>query len=233
MPVEVENIPLPRPLPEPASLSKAPGLPMNIPLEDPLQIAIWYHEQNCLDVATYYFSHSAAQGNSIGLLLYAVSLRHGWGASKKPEESMLLLQKAAQMAGAEFSNLRKSGGGHEDFGNGYSGTIKKIQTDELILALAEISMSFRMGWGVQKNLTTSIYYLELAAQLGDPDSQFEMGELFMRGDGVKKSKHEAAQWYRKAEARGKKGVSMQWIWKKKYDDPRTSSDSLNEDHDEE
>ncbi|KAJ3124169.1 hypothetical protein HK098_001343 [Nowakowskiella sp. JEL0407] len=272
----VKNIPLPTPLPQPANLASAPPLPTHIPPTDPLQMGIWYisnnitensyipklivknysnryHEQNCLDISAYYFSHSAALGNSIGLLLYGISMRHGWGMQKDQTESLKILQKAAQMAGSELQLFQqKKAGKHKlqkedsflypshvglngEFGEmlGLSGTLKKIQTNELGLALSEISMSFRMGWGVQKDLTAAVHYLEMAANLGDADAQFDLAEMYMRGDGVKKNKHKAAHWYRLAEKGGKHGVQMQWIWKKKYDDPdgEGSSESLADDED--
>lgn len=57
----------------------------------------------------------------------------------------------------------------------------------------------------------------MAAQLGDIDAQIELGHCYLRGDGVKKSKKQAAQWFRKAEDQGARMVQMQWIWKEKYD----------------
>ena len=78
-------------------------------------------------------------------------------------------------------------------------------------------MSFKQGWGVTKNKSTATYYLTIAAQLGDPDAQQELGEAYLRGEGVKRDKKIAAKWFREAEKNGAKMVSMQWIHKEKYD----------------
>ncbi|KAI9011536.1 hypothetical protein BC832DRAFT_519886, partial [Gaertneriomyces semiglobifer] len=173
-----------------------------------LAVAIFYHDKNILDVATYYFSVAAARGHPVGLFMYAMSMRHGWGCHKNEEQAVRLLQKAAETAVKDM-NIDRA---HLD-----TGTLKQVATTELTLAIFELAMSFNQGWGVPKCKTTAAYYLTIAAQLGDADAQQELGEFYLRGDGVKRDKKMAAKWFREAEKQGARMVSMQWIWKPKYD----------------
>ncbi|KAJ3045561.1 splicing factor [Rhizophlyctis rosea] len=256
------NNALPAPLPPPPTLANAPPIPHDIDVDttDPLAIAIFYHEKEVLDVATYYFSVAAARGHPVGLFMYAMSLRHGWGCVKDEQEAVRLLQKAAESAVEDLNNGRVGGitwkrsktTGKISKSSSPSTspsasstalpssptdypppqpesptstpatlttptTLKKIATTELTLAIYELAMSFKQGWGVTKNKSTATYYLTIAAQLGDVDAQQELGEAYLRGDGVKRDKKVAAKWFREAEKNGAKMVSMQWIHKEKYD----------------
>ncbi|RKO89925.1 hypothetical protein BDK51DRAFT_21043 [Blyttiomyces helicus] len=211
---------LPRPLAAPLTLSSAPPLPAEgIDPNDPLAVAIFYHEKEVLDVATYYFSVAAARGHPVGLFMYAMSLRHGWGTPKNETEAFRLLQKAAESA---VTDLNSGGGAAQigstsDSGRLGAGTLKAIATTELTLAIYELATSFKHGWGVPKSKTTATYYLNIAALLGDVDSQEELGECYLRGDGVKRDKRMAAKWFREAERQGARLVQSSWIWKPKYD----------------
>ncbi|EGF82011.1 hypothetical protein BATDEDRAFT_36677 [Batrachochytrium dendrobatidis JAM81] len=279
---------LPHPLTPPQALidRTVPPVPEGVcDIQDPLSVAIFYHELNQLPVASYYFSLSAAQGNPLGLFLFAISMRHGWGMQRNEEEAVRLLQVAANQATGEVAKqaaslrrLRKrysfagegsihsssntenngtdssraSGSPHipgrsssicegttasplATSGNhGTSGPQKlhpKRDTlsraskqnspsppslNELVLAVYELAISFKQGWGVPKSKITAVYYLNMAAELGDPDAQMELAECYLRGDGIKPNKQKAAFWLRKAEQQGARLVQMQWIWKDKY-----------------
>ncbi|KAJ3056616.1 hypothetical protein HK097_005540 [Rhizophlyctis rosea] len=88
----------------------------------------------------------------------------------------------------------------------------------LPLPVYELGMSYSQGWGVPRSKPYALYYFQLAAQLGDPDAQAEIGYAYLRGDGVKRNKYRAARWLREAEKQGKKFVGESWIWKRKYDE---------------
>ncbi|KAI8924432.1 hypothetical protein BC831DRAFT_498482 [Entophlyctis helioformis] len=231
---------LPKPLPAPDAITQgtAPAIPEDagVDTSDALSIAIFYHERNHLDIAAYYFSLSAAQGNPLGLFLYAISMRHGWGLPKNESEAVRLLQVAAQKAMGEVSKQAQllqqrfkrysvasdapavpwstGSGGGADAGpastvrNGNRNTLARAskepsppapQLSELMLAIYELAMSFKQGWGLPKNKVTAVYYLNMAAELGDPDAQIELAECYLRGDGIKANKKMAAHWFRKAE----------------------------------
>ncbi len=85
------------------------------------------------------------------------------------------------------------------------------------IALYEVGIAFQQGWGVKKDLIKAAYYLCIAAELGDVDAQISMADCFLRGDGVKKSKKQAAFWLRKAGKQGANLIQSHWIWKQKYD----------------
>ncbi|KXS15630.1 hypothetical protein M427DRAFT_56698 [Gonapodya prolifera JEL478] len=98
------------PLAYPAPLPAPPG-PLPVPsekehrgdLDDPLQLGIWHHENLRLPASAYFFSVSASQGNPLGLLLYGLSLRHGWGVKQDAELGFRCFQLAAKSAVWEFS----------------------------------------------------------------------------------------------------------------------------------
>ncbi|KAL2915840.1 hypothetical protein HK105_204541 [Polyrhizophydium stewartii] len=305
---------LPQPIEPPAALTqrKVPPIPEGqADVNDPLSVAIFYHELNQLEVAAYYFSLSAAQGNPLGLFLFAISMRHGWGMPRNEEEAVRLLQVAANQATGEVAKqaaaLRRLGKRYS-FSNDRTGSVasgvagvaqtsrtpgsnphpyphlprqdslphhlQQVQSpvndsvdsltyppasqldesgaiispttgnarstlsrasrqgsastppslSELVLAIFELAMSFKQGWGLPKNKITAVYYLNMAAELGDPDAQIELAECYLRGDGIKPNKQKAAYWLRRAEKQGARLVQMQWIWKEKYNSP---DDDLN------
>ncbi|KAI8905850.1 hypothetical protein EDD86DRAFT_61836 [Gorgonomyces haynaldii] len=200
---------LPHPLPVPAQLSTAQPVPSDVDSSDPLAVGIFYHENDNLPVALYYFSVSAARAHPIGMVLYAISLRHGWGIDKTPDlerEAVRLLVLATTLAT------------EQDLGD-YTRSLDRTNkhATQLVLAMHELGISFKQGWGVPKDKMRAAYYLNMAASLGDPDSQVELGHCYLRGDGVKVNKKMAAFWFRKAEKQGARMVQMQWIWKEKYD----------------
>jgi len=88
---------------------------------------------------------------------------------------------------------------------------------ELILAIHELGICFRHGWGVPKNKVTAAYYFEIAANLGDPDAQNDLAFCYHHGEGVKKDMYKAAKYYRMAHAQGASILGNSWIFKKKYD----------------
>ncbi|CAG8460031.1 6145_t:CDS:2 [Racocetra fulgida] len=89
---------------------------------------------------------------------------------------------------------------------------------ELVLAIYELGICFRHGWGVPKNKKTAAYYFEIAANLGDPDAQNELGFCFERGEGVKRDLKKSAKYFRMAASQGAGILGNSWIYKKKYDE---------------
>ena len=171
----------------------------------------------------------------MGIVMYSIALRHGWGLPKNETEAVRLLQRAAEMAilDMDIINASYSKGSLTRFpapplpsasdspartmGPDTKSRTKTLITSELIMAIFELAICFKQGWGVKKSKQTAAYYLNLAAQLGDVDAQMEIGECYLRGEGVKRDKKMAAKWFRQAEKNGARMVSMQWIWKPKYD----------------
>ncbi|CAG8578041.1 25226_t:CDS:2 [Gigaspora margarita] len=161
-----------------------------------IQQAIQYHEANELEKATYYFKLAAEKDSPLGLFLYGIALRHGWGCNPNPKLAVRYLQKAAESA---VTDLHTSMSANPSFAR-----------HELVLAIYELGICFRHGWGVPKNKHTAVYYFEIAANLGDPDAQNELGYCLEHG--------EAAKYFRMADAQGAGILGNSWIHKKKYDE---------------
>ncbi|ORX98468.1 HCP-like protein, partial [Basidiobolus meristosporus CBS 931.73] len=169
-----------------------------------VQQAIQCHEHNQLEKAAHFFRLAACQGSPVGLFLYGISLRHGWGCKVNPQVAFQCLQKAAEYAVFDLNNLTNN-------------TNLSAAKHELVLAIYELGVCFQHGWGVSKNKSTAVYYFEIAANLGDPDAQNDLAFCYLHGHGVRKNRHKAAKYYRMAHAQGMGVVGNSWIFKAKYD----------------
>ncbi|KAI8372608.1 hypothetical protein EDC96DRAFT_53932 [Choanephora cucurbitarum] len=166
---------------------------------------ISYHERGQLEKATQLFRLGAEKGNPIGMFLYGVSLRHGWGCKKNEHTAFQYLQKAAEHAVEDLANITST-------------VNTSASKGELIMAIYELGVSFRHGWGCKKNKESAVQFFKIAADLGDPDAQNDLGHCYYQGQGVKKDLHMAAKYYRKADKQGQGIMGNSWIWKSKYDD---------------
>ncbi|KAI9307416.1 hypothetical protein BJ944DRAFT_261966 [Cunninghamella echinulata] len=166
---------------------------------------IKYHESGKLEQATYYFRKAAQLKSPMAMFFYGVSLRHGWGCQKNEQIAFQYIQKAAEHAVVDLNSISSS----------------KVNTSavkgELVMAIYEMGVSFRHGWGCRKNKETAFYFFKIAADLGDADAQNDLGHCYYNGHGVKKDIHMAAKYYRKADKQGHGIMGNSWIWKKKYD----------------
>ncbi|GAA5801051.1 hypothetical protein EDC94DRAFT_614809 [Helicostylum pulchrum] len=170
--------------------------------ESLLQLGMNYHEKGELEKATHYWRLSAETGSPLGLFFYGIALRHGWGCKKNSVKAVRYLQSAAESAVHELQT-----------GIAQSVSVAK---SELVLAIYELGVCFRHGWGVPKNLETAAYYFEVASNLGDPDAQNDLGFCYAHGLGVKKDLYCSAKYYRLAEKQGQGMIGNSWIWKDKY-----------------
>ncbi|GAA5810862.1 hypothetical protein MFLAVUS_004290 [Mucor flavus] len=162
-----------------------------------VQAGIEHHELGQLEKATHYFRLAAKQECPIGMFLYGISLRHGWGCKLNTCLAFQYLQTAAEYAVHDMLNGLASNG-------------------ELIIAIYELGVSFQQGWGVTKNKETAFYYFEIAANLGDLDAMNDLAFCYTHGHGVKKNIFKAAQYYRMASKQGNVQIGNSWIWKDKY-----------------
>ncbi|KAL7312144.1 hypothetical protein PS15m_007943 [Mucor circinelloides] len=168
---------------------------------------ISFHEKGQLEKATQHFRIGAEKGNPIGMFLYGVSLRHGWGCKKNEHAAFQYLQKAAEHAVEDLANIKNTVNASASKG-------------ELIMAIYELGVSFRHGWGCKKNKESAVQFFKIAADLGDPDAQNDLGHCYYHGQGVKKDLYLAAKYYRKADKQGQGIMGNSWIWKPKYDKPK-------------
>jgi len=175
--------------------------------QDYLQLGIQHHEANRLQESARCFERSAKEGGGcgVGMLMYGLALRHGWGCAKNEALGFKWVQKAAESAVGDLERMRK--GLEVDMG--------AVQT-ELVLAIYEVGQCFFHGWGVAKDQKMGVSYYQVAARLGDGDAQGDLAFCLANGKGCKKDKKEAAKWYRAAVKQGQSDVGLAWIYKEKY-----------------
>ncbi|SJX65592.1 uncharacterized protein SRS1_16219 [Sporisorium reilianum f. sp. reilianum] len=176
--------------------------------EDFLSQGITYHEQGDLARSAFYFERSAKVdgGCVVGMCMFGMALREGWGARKDPVKGFTWIQRAAARAGEMMSTTSSPKTDSE---------LKAIKS-ELKLSVYELGKCFCYGWGVKMDKHMALEYFELAAKLGDVDAQAEAGALYAAGKGCKKDLKKAAMYYRMAEAGGYDTVGLSWIHKDKY-----------------
>ena len=175
--------------------------------EDWLQLGITHHEANRLQESVRCFERSANEngGCGVGMLMYGLALRHGWGCVKNEALGFKWLRKAAESAVGDLEKLRTGG----------SNEIGAVQS-EMVLAIYEVGQCFFHGWGAAKDQKMGVSYYAVAAQLGDADAQYDLGFCLANGKGCKKDKKGAAKWYREAVKQGLSDVGLTWIYKEKY-----------------
>ncbi|PPQ90445.1 hypothetical protein CVT25_014963 [Psilocybe cyanescens] len=185
----------PRPSLKVAEPSSGPRTP-----QDYLQLGIQHHEANRLGESARCFERSANEdgGCGVGMLMYGLTLRHGWGCAKNEKLGFKWLLKAAESAVGDLESVRTGGRTIE---------VGAVQT-ELVLAIYEVGQCFFHGWGVVKDQKMAVSYYAVAARLGDGDAQADLAFCLANGKGCKKDKKEAARWYREAVAQGQSDVGL-------------------------
>ncbi|KAF5356194.1 hypothetical protein D9756_004309 [Leucocoprinus leucothites] len=175
--------------------------------QDFLQLGIQNHEANRLKESAMYFEKSAKEngGCGVGMLMWGLTLRHGWGCEKNEKVGFKWLRKAAESAVVDLESAR----------GGKSVDTTPVQ-DELVLAIYEVGQCFFHGWGVNKDQKMAVSYYTVAARLGDSDAQNDLAFCLANGKGCKKDRKEAAKWYRAAVAQGVSDVGLAWIYKEKF-----------------
>ncbi|KAG0091096.1 hypothetical protein BGZ92_001510 [Podila epicladia] len=179
-----------------------PSNPTPEKAEDFVRQGIDFHEIGEISKATHYFRSAAEMGDPVGMLMYGLSVRHGWGCAANRPLAFQYLQKSAEHAVGDLKSR-----------DSFASTAAK---GELVLAIYELGICFRHGWGVEKNKKTAAYYFEIAANLGDPDAQNDLAWCYYHGVGVKKDMFKSAKYYRLAAAQGLSLMGNSWIWKDKY-----------------
>lgn len=183
--------------------------------ENFLTLGIQHHESGDLSRSAYYFERSAKieGGCVVGMCMWGMALREGWGVRKDQKRGFEWISRAAARAG----ELMASGG--DGPAPRTEAELKAIRS-ELKLSVYELGKCFCYGWGVKMDKQMALEYFELAAKLGDADAQAEAGALLAAGKGCKKDLKKAATYYRMAEAQGYDTVGLSWIHKDKYDAAR-------------
>ncbi|KAK4052410.1 hypothetical protein OIV83_002212 [Microbotryomycetes sp. JL201] len=177
-----------------------------------LQLGIEYHEAGELQRAAWCFEQSAKRngGCAGGMLMYGLSLQHGWGCQVNAPLGFRYLQGAAESVVENLDRALADGP--------QAGFTAQTAQNELKLALYEMGQSFRFGYGVAKDKKMAVSYFQLAADLGDMDAQQDLAFCLANGKGCKKNPKLAAKYYRLAVKQGASDFGLSWIWKAKYDD---------------
>lgn len=128
-----------------------PSNPMPEKAEDFVRQGIEFHEIGDIAKATHFFRTAAEMGDPVGMLMYGLSVRHGWGCSSNRQLAFQYLQKSAEHAVGDLKSR-----------DSFASTAAK---GELVLAIYELGICFRHGWGADKNKKTAAYYFEIAANL--------------------------------------------------------------------
>ncbi|KAJ6260773.1 hypothetical protein Dda_5002 [Drechslerella dactyloides] len=188
------------------------GIPKLSP-EEHLNIAIPLHEKGSYAESTYHFRLSAMGGNTTGMLMYALALRHGWGMRANQSEAFTWLRKAAGLAQEEMASAEKDPSKPKP-----TWWESKSMRSKFALMTYELGMSYTNGWGCTEDKTLGLRYFEIAASWGDVDALSEAGYAYANGQGCKKDLKKSAKYYRMAADNGVSMVGNSWIWKDKYDD---------------
>ncbi|KZT58439.1 HCP-like protein [Calocera cornea HHB12733] len=195
------------------------------------------HGSGQLQLAAEHFEKAAKLGGgcAVGMVMWGLTLRHGWGRRKDEQRAFVWLRKGVERALKEWEEVgasaqlvkgRAGNGSGRDMGLGMGmgmGLASDVGEDwgavrkELVLALREVARGFMHGWGVKEDKKMGFNYFLVAAKLSDPESAQEVAFCYEKARGVKKDKAEAARWYRKAVRAGMSDVGLAWIWKSKYD----------------
>ncbi|GAA5897449.1 uncharacterized protein JCM6883_006702 [Sporobolomyces salmoneus] len=181
--------------------------------EDFLQVGIDHHEAGELERAAWCFEQSAKKdgGCGAGMLMYGLTLRHGWGCQLNAPLGFRYLQMAAESVVEDLDRVVFGGRTLTE-----SEANTKAAKSELVLALHEIGVSYRFGWGVEKNKKMAVSYFTLSADLGDVDAQLDVAFSYANGKGCKKDLKVAAKYYRMAIEQGAENWGLSWIYKPKY-----------------
>jgi len=103
--------PHPQPLKPPTPSVESDNTPSTQPTSpfDYLQLGIQYHECNRLKDSAICFEKSAKEqgGCGVGMLMWGLALRHGWGCEKNEKSGFRWLSKAAEAAVQDLEKARQ------------------------------------------------------------------------------------------------------------------------------
>lgn len=128
------------------------------PAEEHVSKAIALHEEGKVNESTYHLRYAAKQGDPVGMLLFALACRHGWGMRPNQAEAVIWLRKAADCAGVEIAedenNVKE--GQHVDVAG------RKTRKAQLALSIYELGVSHMNGWGIEQDKALALRCFEIA-----------------------------------------------------------------------
>ena len=136
--------------PSPLATTSAPKNDLRQPdlADQLLQEGIQHHEANRLREAAIAFERSAKTpgGSGVGMLMWGLTLRHGWGCPKDESLGFSWLRRAAEAAVGDLERAR-------------AGLDVSAVRGELVLAIYEVGQCFFHGWGVKKDQRMAVVSL--------------------------------------------------------------------------
>ncbi|KAG5456536.1 MAG: hypothetical protein BJ554DRAFT_3698, partial [Olpidium bornovanus] len=150
--------------------------------DETVRLAIDHLESGEVEKAFEQLILAAEKGSPLGLFLFGISLRHGWGCDPDPPRAINYLRRAAETSALELDQQLKQ----SKDAPGQNTFAVSAARSELVLSIYELGISFANGLGVEKDTRVAAYYFEIAATLGDADAQNDVARMYEHGIGVKK-----------------------------------------------
>jgi hypothetical protein len=104
-----------------------------------LQLGIQHHEANRLRESARCFERSATEegGCGVGMLMYGLSLRHGWGCARNEKAGFKWLRKAAEHAVEDLERVRMNGD--------MDVRVIEVSLNDLVLSQTNIFIEYRLN----------------------------------------------------------------------------------------
>jgi TPR repeat protein len=106
------------------------------------------------------------------MLLFSLSLRHGWGCAANQEKAVEWLHAAAESASAEVdaNGVRRPSPASDTLQ--FNSADGKRGGATLASAISASRQSYMNGWGVAKDKHLALRCFEISANFGDTDGQW-------------------------------------------------------------
>ena len=141
--------------PTPSKENMAPAAALTS--DEHVTLGIRCHENGSLQESAYHLRHAANAAHPTGMLLYALSLRHGWGMKANPQEAIVWLKKVIQTVGGDPADSEMSAGALA--GDFFEKEGRKAQ---YALSVYELGMCHLNGWGTGVDKAYALRCFEMA-----------------------------------------------------------------------
>lgn len=150
-----------------------------------------------------YMKQAAEQGNATAQFQLAAMYQDGRGVEKNNKEAARYYNKAAKQghAAAQFhlACLHEQEGTLQDYKQAEKWYRKAGEQGYSVKYLAAMYME---GRGVKQNTATAFELFKTSAEAGDIDSQYQLGKMYITGQGAQQSDDQAVFWLQKAARHG-------------------------------
>jgi len=141
--------------PTPSKENMAPAAALTP--DEHVTLGIECHESGSLQESAYHLRHAANASHPTGMLLYALSLRHGWGMKANPQEAIVWLKKVIQAVGGDPADSEMGAGVLA--GDFFEKDGRKAQ---YALSIYELGMCHLNGWGTGVDKAYALKCFEMA-----------------------------------------------------------------------